>query len=327
MLEFLVDRQSGKAGKTGAKTSPDSCVSVLDVKVLQKNAARPTHDASSGGIYAVSLAPDRDAQSRSSGSAVGDSAVPPTLFLFESGSAVSWSTSGAQDHEIWRDMLLPFAIERHDPAIVEDPATMSVEPEGGSPSLGGGTTGGSGADLATEPVSVLERQDTLRFANYLSENERLWYMLACSYGLQQSARLANTENLLADELRDLKDLPASLLTSPWSKYVPGRHNRRHHELSSRLATLLKIRYRVNLVSDMLETPQIFWEDRAPEEEVYSRVMSHFDVSHRVHVINERLDYAVSMVESMRSSLHDDNSTKLEVYIILLIAAELGHAFL
>jgi uncharacterized Rmd1/YagE family protein len=78
---------------------------------------------------------------------------------------------------------------------------------------------------------------------------------------------------------------------------------------------------VNLYSNILDTPEFFWE--AEEfEGLYRRVNRYLDIEDRVRILNKRLDIVNDLLDSLSSQLEIRNSHRLEVIIIALITLEI-----
>ena len=86
--------------------------------------------------------------------------------------------------------------------------------------------------------------------------------------------------------------------------------------------LLKFRADLNLHSELIDTPEIYWS-RPELEELYIKVSKVLDIRQRVHVLNKKLDYANELASVLRSHLSELHSLKLEWGIIVLIAVEVA----
>ena len=82
------------------------------------------------------------------------------------------------------------------------------------------------------------------------------------------------------------------------------------------------RNEVNLYSNILDTPDFFWE--AEEfEPLYQRVNRYLDIEDRVKILNARLDIINDLLDSLSTQLEVKQSHRLEVIIIYLITVEIG----
>ena len=85
---------------------------------------------------------------------------------------------------------------------------------------------------------------------------------------------------------------------------------------------LKIRGLLNLHSDLLETPDMYWEE-SNLEVLFDRMASNLDIANRINIVNKRLDYTQEVTDVVRSYSTDHQSHTLEKIIIVLIALEVA----
>lgn len=86
--------------------------------------------------------------------------------------------------------------------------------------------------------------------------------------------------------------------------------------------LLQIRGQLNLYSELIETPDLYWEE--PElEALYSLISKRLDVAPRIAILNKKLDYASESVNILKSHLSEEQGVRLEWMIIILIMVEVG----
>ena len=77
---------------------------------------------------------------------------------------------------------------------------------------------------------------------------------------------------------------------------------------------------INLHTDVLDTPEFFWDH--PELELYySTVANELDIETRGQVLNQRLDVIRELFEMLGNELNHQHSSRLEWIIIWLILIE------
>ncbi|XP_037955015.1 required for meiotic nuclear division protein 1 homolog, partial [Teleopsis dalmanni] len=86
--------------------------------------------------------------------------------------------------------------------------------------------------------------------------------------------------------------------------------------------LFALRHFINLSSDLLDTPDFYW-DREELENLYLQVCSYFSISRRTKVMNEKLNHCVELAELISHNLNDAHHIRLEWMIIILIMVEVG----
>ncbi|XP_020628889.1 required for meiotic nuclear division protein 1 homolog [Orbicella faveolata] len=92
------------------------------------------------------------------------------------------------------------------------------------------------------------------------------------------------------------------------------------EVLEKTGELISLRYKINLSSDLLKTPDFYW-DRENLESLYDKTCIYLDVHKRTRVMNEKLNHCSEMVELLRTHLSEKHSFRLEWGIIALITVE------
>ncbi|CAG2055072.1 unnamed protein product [Timema podura] len=85
--------------------------------------------------------------------------------------------------------------------------------------------------------------------------------------------------------------------------------------------LFALRHHINLSSDLLDTPDFYW-DHEQQEALYQQMCSYLSISRRTRVMNEKLNHCVELVELLSSHLSDRHHVRLEWMIIVLIMVEM-----
>jgi uncharacterized Rmd1/YagE family protein len=137
--------------------------------------------------------------------------------------------------------------------------------------------------------------------------------LAVSYGLSQSIKLDVFENTIEKTIRNTKHLPEDLARK-------GKIRLSRKEISRMRGSLFLDRNSINLHTDILDTPEFFWE-YAELEPLYRRTCIYLDISSRVEVLNKRLNIMYDLFEMFGNELNHQYSAKLEWTIIWLILIE------
>ncbi|PSN31004.1 hypothetical protein C0J52_20467 [Blattella germanica] len=86
--------------------------------------------------------------------------------------------------------------------------------------------------------------------------------------------------------------------------------------------LFALRHVINLSSDLLDTPDFYW-DHEEQENLYQQMCAYFSIGRRTRVMNERLSHCLELVELLSTHLSDKHHTRLEWMIIILIMVEVG----
>ena len=116
--------------------------------------------------------------------------------------------------------------------------------------------------------------------------------LSIAHALAQSTLLARFESNAQ-----------RVLSSPQTYSIPkqmataGALQLKRHEALKLTGRLFKLRTDVNLVSNVLDVPELFW-DEASLKELYDAVREYMEIGPRVHVLNEKLVTASDFVSSL-----------------------------
>ncbi|CAM9203224.1 unnamed protein product, partial [Ectocarpus fasciculatus] len=137
--------------------------------------------------------------------------------------------------------------------------------------------------------------------------------LAYSNGLAASVKLATVESALDKHIELFRPIPQDIAAG--RKLKVGRS-----QVLCMIGELLKIRADLNLHSELMDTPEIYWSELELER-LYENMTRVLDVKQRVQVLNKKLDYANELASVLRSHLSEQHNLKLEWMIIILIAVE------
>lgn len=94
------------------------------------------------------------------------------------------------------------------------------------------------------------------------------------------------------------------------------------DLLRKTGELFALRHLINLSSDLLDTPDFYW-DREELEALYLKVCNYFSITRRTKVMNEKLNHCVELADLVSSHLSDRHHVRLEWMIIILIMVEVG----
>ncbi|HLB59294.1 MAG TPA: RMD1 family protein [Bdellovibrionota bacterium] len=103
--------------------------------------------------------------------------------------------------------------------------------------------------------------------------------LSLSYAIAQSVKLTVFEEAIARTIEETKFLPKSLATK-------GKISLSRRETSRKMGELFLERNYVNLNTEILDTPEFFW-DHSEVEPFYRRMIHYLDVTKRVELLNRR----------------------------------------
>lgn len=224
------------------------------------------------------------------------------VFIFKNGSFVVWGIEGMSEGSDSLSQVLEElkeSIKPHEFGSLSDERVEAEEMEWAV------SNSGTSRIVTDSLLEVHQDQN-----HHLSS---MWAKLALSNGLSDSVKLAVLEGLLDKHVEKVKSIPIVL---EQGKRIPvGR------AATLRLiGELLHFRAALNLDSEFLDTPDVYWSQ--PElEELYKSMSRSLDTKQRIAALNKKMDYAEQIAEILRSHLNESHMLRLEWAIVLLVGFE------
>ncbi|ODV96601.1 hypothetical protein PACTADRAFT_48432 [Pachysolen tannophilus NRRL Y-2460] len=148
-----------------------------------------------------------------------------------------------------------------------------------------------------------------------TENERLLDKTAFAFGLSRSTRLAILESSLEQQI--------PLTRKSTEELCAGRKLRVNGtEVLRSIGKLLLLRGKLNLYSELIETPDLYWSEPNLEK-IYRDISRNLDISPRINILNRKLDYATDESRAVLATLNEEKAVRLEWIIIYLIMVEVA----
>ncbi len=157
-----------------------------------------------------------------------------------------------------------------------------------------------------EDEIILQKKDTLS-------------KLAISYAIGQSVKLTVFEETISRTIEHSKHLPRELATK-------GKIPLSRRETSRKMGEIFLERNYINLHTEIIDTPEFFWE-HSELEAFYRRMIHYLDVNKRGELLNRRLNLLHELFEILGNELNHQQSSRLEMTIIILIVIEVVLALL
>ncbi len=149
---------------------------------------------------------------------------------------------------------------------------------------------------------------------HLSEDADIMDRLAISYALAQSMKLSGFEERVEQTIKKTEHIPKSLANT-------GKITLSGKEIAKKMGKLFLERSSINLHSDILDTPEFFWD--YPElEPIYRMTAKDQDIKQRVDILNKRLNLIHELFEILSDVFNNRHSSLLEIIIIILIGIEI-----
>lgn len=138
--------------------------------------------------------------------------------------------------------------------------------------------------------------------------------LAISHALAQSMKLSVFEERVEHTIKKTEHIPKSLAKN-------GKITLSGKQIAQKMGKLFLERSSINLHSNMLDTPEFFWE--YPElEHLYHMTAKDQDIKQRVDILNKRLNLIHELFQMLSDVFNNRHSSILEIIIIILIGLEI-----
>ncbi|KAJ0008746.1 hypothetical protein NQD34_016161 [Periophthalmus magnuspinnatus] len=214
------------------------------------------------------------------------------MYFFREGSVVFWNV---EDRTLKRVLRI---LERHEIQPYEV-ALVHWENEEINYTVGEGNT-------------KLERGNFI-LSDQMEQQEAVLEKFAFSNALCLSVKLAIWEVALDNFVESIQSIPETLKSGKRVKLSSA-------EVMQKIGELFTLRHCINLRSDLLMTPDFYW-DRENLEKLYDKTCQFLSINRRVNVVNEKLEHCSQLTDLMRSHLSEKHSLRLEWMIVILITIE------
>ncbi|PIK51647.1 putative required for meiotic nuclear division protein 1-like [Apostichopus japonicus] len=137
---------------------------------------------------------------------------------------------------------------------------------------------------------------------------------AFSNSMILSVKLAMWEYTLDKFVSSIEHIPEILKAS-------GKLKMSHKSTMKHMGKLYSLRHRINLSSDLLNTPDFYW-DRQELEDLFTKMCQFFSISRRTRVMNDKLSHCNDLMDLMRNDVTEQHTLRLEAMITILIGVEI-----
>ncbi|XP_068577605.1 required for meiotic nuclear division protein 1 homolog [Cebidichthys violaceus] len=285
-------KQPSRANQPSLNVDKDMMQCIAFATADQYHLPTLCHDLISHGFHEIDL--PRDASnvlviSTEMAAKPDDDAL---MFFFREGSVVFWNVEEKMLKKVLR------VLERHEIQPYEV-ALVHWENEEINYTVGEGNT-------------KLERGNFI-LSDKMEQHEAVLEKFAFSNALCLSVKLAIWEVFLDSFVESIQSIPETLKSGKRVKLSSA-------EVMKKIGELFSLRHCINLRSDLLITPDFYW-DRENLEKLYDKTCQFLSINRRVNVVNEKLEHCSQLTDLMRSHLSEKHSLRLEWMIIILIAIE------
>lgn len=135
--------------------------------------------------------------------------------------------------------------------------------------------------------------------------------LAMSHAIAQSTKLSLFEEGMSRTMLQAQSIPKRLA-------LTGNLGMRRTDVVKMIGQLFTSRVDVNLSSNMLDTPNFFWDSEPTLHPLYTAVREYLEIKPRIQVLNERCRVFLDLGEILSDSISDKKMTRITWIIIVLI---------
>ena len=269
------------------------------------------HDANE----AISNGADGDVQERAqerrnSNSSLTDPTIPTDAFafaemyVFSYGVVVFWNFTERQEKDILADLTFSSRVDAK--TKLSTPLVLATNPL-------------EEEDFETEEFHfeynteiprprLFNDMITLRSGDHMIK-------LAISHAIAQSTKLSFFEENMATQMEEAKDVPKRLA-------LTGELGMKRNDVVKILGGLFKSRVDVNLSSNVLDVPNLIWDDEPTLHPLYTAVREYLEIKPRIQVLNERCRVFLDLAEILSDFIDDSKMSKLTWIIIVLICVSI-----
>ncbi|EPZ33478.1 DUF155-domain-containing protein [Rozella allomycis CSF55] len=209
------------------------------------------------------------------------------LFIFDYGVIVFWGLSESEERSILKEL---------DPFCIEALPTKDIEVE----------TLKYRYDAINTP-RIFDDIITLKFNMYMVK-------LSISHAIAQSVKLSVFEELIDETINSTQIIPQQMAET-------GKVQMSRKAITKKIGQLFVMRIHVNLVSNVLDTPELFWAE--PKwDPTYKASRAYLEVGQRVEVLNQRTAVISDLLEVLKDHLTSRQGEILEIIVIALIVIEI-----
>ncbi|KAF9957302.1 hypothetical protein BGZ65_002141 [Modicella reniformis] len=138
--------------------------------------------------------------------------------------------------------------------------------------------------------------------------------LTISHAIAQSVKMTLFEGLIENTINVTKHIPQTMAET-------GKVPMSRTAISKKIGQLFIMRINVNLVSNILDTPEIFWSEPSFQP-LYSAIRGYLEINQRVELLNRRTTVISDLLDMLKEHLNSSHGEQLEWIVIILIFFEI-----
>lgn len=135
--------------------------------------------------------------------------------------------------------------------------------------------------------------------------------MAMSHAIAQSVKLSFFEGRMDDSMAAAANVPKKLA-------MTGELKMTRAQVMRMSGQLFKLRVDVNLSSNILDTPDFFWESEPTLNPLYTAVRDYLEIRTRTTLLNQRCQVVFDLLDILSESIADSNMHRITWIVIALI---------
>ena len=212
------------------------------------------------------------------------------IFFFKEGCVVFWNMPELERHQVLK-ALKPFCEESYEDSVVFEESEMM-----------------------TYKMSSTGKPHLQRSIINIADDGDLMVKYTFSDAISSSVKLGSWEAALEMIIDSIEFITDDLRREAGVKISKDF-------VLQKTGEILGLRHVLNLSSDLLDTPDFYW-DREDLEHLFMATCSLLSVSKRTKVVNEKLSHCLEVMDMINNHMNHEHSSRLEWIIIILIAIEI-----
>ncbi|KAJ1671888.1 sporulation protein rmd1 [Coemansia sp. RSA 1836] len=214
--------------------------------------------------------------------------IKSEIFIFDYGVIVIWGMDERHEKEFLRE-LEPFEVEKIDEDDIEmEELEFYINPNAQS-------------RIYNDVISLRTTKGHMA-------------KLAISHAIAQATKLSLYEGLVDETIEATRHIPQRMAES-------GTVEMTRKGLIRKIGQLFIMRVNVNLVSNILDTPEIFWSEPALQP-LYAAIREYLEIPQRVEIMNHRVSVISDLLDMLNGHLNGMHGEFLEWIVIILIGVEI-----
>lgn len=216
------------------------------------------------------------------------------IFLFREGSIVFWGVPYDQQKRILYG-LSPLKIDPYKSDLIQEEREHLIY------------------NIVKSREKSKMNRDVVELSVDQDQNSLLLDQFAFSHAVALSVKLGIWEAILDQYIESIGWVTNSMKLGKGLRLNKDQVFRKTGEL-------YELRHNINLSSDLLDLPDIYW-DRHNQEIIFLSMASFLNIRKRTAVMNEKLNNCCELMNLLAGHMNDRNHIRLEWMIIVLITVE------